>query len=115
MANGISKHINLNVIACRGRQHSTCQTIGAALLNMRFLVEVYLFDTFSGYVFVLCAVVPHQDGTFLITQPSNVIGIWIALEDATIDNSCLWFIPGSHKGERFCCFLLPITQHQWWI
>lgn len=43
-------------------------------------------------------VVPHQDGTFLITQPSNVIGIWIALEDATIDNSCLWFIPGSHKA-----------------
>ena len=24
-------------------------------------------------------------------------GIWVALEDAKIDNGCLWFIPGSHK------------------
>lgn len=27
------------------------------------------------------------------------MGIWIALEDATIDNGCLWFIPGSNLGE----------------
>ena len=27
------------------------------------------------------------------------MGVWIALEDATIDNGCLWFIPGSHTSE----------------
>ena len=27
------------------------------------------------------------------------MGVWIALEDATVDNGCLWFIPGSHTSE----------------
>lgn len=44
------------------------------------------------------AVPPHLDATYLYTHPlGKVIGIWIALEDAKIENSCLWFIPGSHK------------------
>uniref|UniRef100_A0A8C1K0Z6 Phytanoyl-CoA dioxygenase domain-containing protein 1 n=1 Tax=Cyprinus carpio TaxID=7962 RepID=A0A8C1K0Z6_CYPCA len=42
-------------------------------------------------------VTPHQDATFLYTQPlGRVMGVWIALEDATLENGCLWFIPGSH-------------------
>lgn len=28
------------------------------------------------------------------------MGVWIALEDATIDNGCLWFIPGSHQSKN---------------
>ncbi|XP_033732328.1 phytanoyl-CoA dioxygenase domain-containing protein 1-like [Pecten maximus] len=42
-------------------------------------------------------VVPHQDQTFLYTDPMRLFGIWIALEDATTENGCLWFQPGSHK------------------
>ncbi|XP_039085583.1 phytanoyl-CoA dioxygenase domain-containing protein 1 isoform X1 [Hyaena hyaena] len=42
---------------------------------------------------------PHQDATFLYTEPlGRLLGIWMALEDATLDNGCLWFIPGSHTG-----------------
>ncbi|XP_063172606.1 phytanoyl-CoA dioxygenase domain-containing protein 1 isoform X2 [Candoia aspera] len=42
-------------------------------------------------------VTPHQDATFLHTKPlGKVMGLWIALENATPENSCLWFIPGSH-------------------
>lgn len=42
-------------------------------------------------------VTPHQDATFLNTDPlGRVTGFWIALEDATLQNGCLWFIPGSH-------------------
>ena len=40
---------------------------------------------------------PHQDGTFLITEPQSVIGFWWALHDCTVANGCLWGIPGSHK------------------
>lgn len=40
----------------------------------------------------------HQDSTFLHTAGKPVVGLWIALEDATIDNGCLWAIPGRHKG-----------------
>jgi len=39
----------------------------------------------------------HQDGTYLQTNPLKIFGLWIALEDANIENSCLWFIPKSHK------------------
>jgi len=39
---------------------------------------------------------PHQDGTFLFNEPLKIMGVWIALEDATLENGCLWFIPGSH-------------------
>lgn len=42
-------------------------------------------------------VVPHQDSTFLATEPPSVVGMWLALEDATQDNGCLWTLPGSHK------------------
>lgn len=44
-------------------------------------------------------VVPHQDSTFLATVPSpTVFGVWVALEDATEENGCLWGLPGSHRG-----------------
>ncbi|CAL9095646.1 unnamed protein product [Musa textilis] len=42
-------------------------------------------------------VVPHQDNSFLYTDPPSCTGLWLALEDATITNGCLWAIPGSHK------------------
>ena len=40
----------------------------------------------------------HQDSTFLYTEPESCTGFWFALEDATIDNGCMHFIPGGHKG-----------------
>jgi len=39
----------------------------------------------------------HQDSTFLYTEPTEIVGLWFALEDATVDNGCLWAIPGGHK------------------
>jgi phytanoyl-CoA hydroxylase len=46
----------------------------------------------------------HQDATFFETTPVSVTTFWFALEDATIDNGCLWVEPGGHRGpmrERF--------------
>ncbi|XP_074587392.1 phytanoyl-CoA dioxygenase isoform X2 [Curcuma longa] len=43
-------------------------------------------------------VTPHQDNSFLYTDPPSCTGLWLALEDATITNGCLWAIPGSHKN-----------------
>lgn len=48
----------------------------------------------------LLTVVPHQDGTFLFNEPLKIMGVWIALEDATVENGCLWFIPGSHTSNE---------------
>ncbi len=41
-------------------------------------------------------VVPHQDGSFLYTEPESVIGFWVALEDATIENGCLMVADKGH-------------------
>jgi phytanoyl-CoA hydroxylase len=51
------------------------------------------------------AVPPHQDSTFLYTDPPSAVGFWYALEDATETNGCLSFAKGTHKttpvGKRF--------------
>ncbi|KAM3550925.1 hypothetical protein MY1884_007997 [Beauveria asiatica] len=43
------------------------------------------------------AVPPHQDSTFLYTKPPSAVGFWYALQDATLENGCLSFLPGSHR------------------
>jgi phytanoyl-CoA hydroxylase len=40
----------------------------------------------------------HQDATFLYTEPLSVVGLWFALEDATLENGCLWAIPSGHQA-----------------
>jgi phytanoyl-CoA hydroxylase len=39
----------------------------------------------------------HQDATFLYTEPESCVGFWFALEDATIENGCLWAKAGGHR------------------
>lgn len=46
----------------------------------------------------------HQDATYFETDPVSVTTFWFALEDATLDNGCLWAEPGGHRTpmrERF--------------
>ena len=43
-------------------------------------------------------VVCHQDSTFLYTEPESAVGFWVALEEANINNGCLWVARGGHKG-----------------
>ena len=42
----------------------------------------------------------HQDASFFATTPHSVVTFWFALEDATLDNGCLWVEPGGHRGPR---------------
>jgi hypothetical protein len=39
----------------------------------------------------------HHDATYLYVDPVKMVGFWIPLQDATIENCCLEFVPGSHK------------------
>ena len=46
----------------------------------------------------------HQDATFFDTTPITVTTFWFALENASLQNGCLWLAPGGHCGplrERF--------------
>jgi phytanoyl-CoA hydroxylase len=42
----------------------------------------------------------HQDASFFVTEPLTATTFWFALEDATLDNGCLWAEPGGHRGPR---------------
>jgi phytanoyl-CoA hydroxylase len=43
-------------------------------------------------------VTSHQDSSFLHTEPRQTcLGLWLALDDATLQNGCLWVRPGSHR------------------
>ena len=42
----------------------------------------------------------HQDEYFIPTRDRSLAAIWIAIDDATVDNGCLWVLPGSHRPGR---------------
>ena len=42
----------------------------------------------------------HQDGEYWPIRPLATCTIWLALDDATVENGCLMVIPGSHKAGR---------------
>ncbi len=67
----------------------------------------------------------HQDEYYIPTRDRSLIGAWIAIDDADIDNGCLWVIPGSHRDgiirrilpmenkeyrEQFSCELSPFIE-----
>jgi phytanoyl-CoA hydroxylase len=42
----------------------------------------------------------HQDCSYWITMPDKrAASCWTALDDAIIDNGCMWYVEGSHLGE----------------
>lgn len=49
-------------------------------------------------------VTSHQDSCFLYTTPRpTCLGLWLALDAATLENGCIWARPGSHKE--------PVRRH----
>ncbi len=67
---------------------------GIGLAEPLLLQSMYIFKQPKIGGEVIC----HQDGTFLLTQPESVIGLWFALEDATPENGCLFALRGEHTG-----------------
>lgn len=49
----------------------------------------------------------HQDERFIPTRDRSLVGVWIALDDATAANGCLEVIPGSHRAG----YIHPFRAH----
>ncbi len=62
--------------------------------NPRLLQSMYIFKQPKIGGEVTC----HQDATFLFCEPLRMVGLWFALEDAGVENGCLWAIPGGHTA-----------------
>ena len=43
----------------------------------------------------------HQDEYYIPTRDASLTGVWIALDDATIENGCLWVRPGRTLYWRY--------------
>lgn len=76
----------------RGDLDQIVKAIG--IKNPLLIQSMYIFKQPNIGGEVVC----HQDSTFLYTEPDTVIGFWVALENATIENGCLWVASGGHKG-----------------
>ena len=76
------------------RSPAVAQLVAALGINHPLLLQgMYIFKQPRIGGEVTC----HQDSTFLYTEPQAIAGLWFALEDATIENGCLWAIPGGHR------------------
>ena len=49
----------------------------------------------------------HQDELFIPTRDRSLTAVWVALDDARVDNGCLWVLPGSHRAG----VLYPDREH----
>lgn len=43
----------------------------------------------------------HQDNGYTFVDPQQYLTCWVALTDATVENGCLWVLPGTHKRGTF--------------
>ncbi|MBC2601721.1 phytanoyl-CoA dioxygenase family protein [Puniceicoccus vermicola] len=52
----------------------------------------------------------HQDNFYLLAAPSTCIAAWTAIDEANVDNGCLWGVPESHSREIICPKGIPDTS-----
>jgi phytanoyl-CoA hydroxylase len=45
----------------------------------------------------------HQDSYYFPFDPDTQVGVWLAVSPATVENGCLWVLPGSHAE--------PVHEH----
>jgi phytanoyl-CoA hydroxylase len=50
----------------------------------------------------------HQDSPYFSIEPMALVTCWIALDDVTVENGCLWVVPGSHR-------LGPLPHTEKWL
>lgn len=43
----------------------------------------------------------HLDVPIFSFYSHDAVTVWVALDDATVENGCLWYVPGTHKLARF--------------
>ena len=43
----------------------------------------------------------HLDNPYWSFSSRNAISLWVALDDATLSNGCLYFMPGTHREATF--------------
>lgn len=87
-----------NVFSHQGNWGEIAQGLGQKQPQIRQSMYIYKQPRIGGEVNW------HQDASFFYTVPQSVMTFWFAIEDATLQNGCLWVEPKGHLGplrERF--------------
>ena len=50
----------------------------------------------------------HQDSPYFTIEPMALVSSWAAMDDVTLENGCLWVVPGSHLGG-------PLEHSEVWM
>ncbi|MFP5041114.1 phytanoyl-CoA dioxygenase family protein [Parasediminibacterium sp. JCM 36343] len=50
----------------------------------------------------------HQDEYFIPTRDKSLTGVWIAIDNANVENGCLWVVPGSQNPA----YIMPRTINE---
>ncbi len=50
----------------------------------------------------------HQDSLYFKIEPMALVSSWVAMDDVTLENGCLWVVPGSHKSG-------PLDHSEVWM
>jgi hypothetical protein len=83
----------------RGPLHARCAAVSRFLLgdDASFDFDMLIYKAAQTDT----AVPWHQDAGYWPTAlpDTRAVSCWVALDDATVDNGCMWFGPGSHKGD----------------
>lgn len=81
---------------CFSRQHKFARLVSdLGVANPLLLQSMYICKQ----PYIGGEVTAHQDSTYLYVEGEPVVGLWFALEDATLENGCLWAIPGGHRTQ----------------
>lgn len=53
----------------------------------------------------------HQDNFYLLAAPAACIAAWSPIDDADLDNGCLYLVPGSYESGVIC----PESKTERWL
>jgi ectoine hydroxylase-related dioxygenase (phytanoyl-CoA dioxygenase family) len=96
MGHGLHLHPELKNVSCliyeNAILHSVLRKIGYR--RPICLLSVYIPKFPNGFG---SEVRPHQESSFAHTNPLSASVLWIALEDAKVENACMYGLPQSHN------------------
>ncbi|MCI0423549.1 MAG: phytanoyl-CoA dioxygenase family protein [Acidobacteria bacterium] len=77
-----------------GRQREICDLVGTLVNGEPVLMAVELFAKPAR---VGSAVPYHQDNGYFNLTPPDALTLWLALDDSTEENGCVYYARGSHR------------------
>ncbi|MBI3962896.1 MAG: phytanoyl-CoA dioxygenase family protein [Deinococcus sp.] len=81
-------------LAALARQKDVLELVGTLVNGEPVLMAVELF---AKPAHIGSAVPYHQDNAYFNLAPPDALTCWLALDDSTVENGCVYYVRGSHR------------------